>query len=125
MARVRKAPVIKKRQSAKKKGLVIFKPFKIVASSAYKILKMVGKKFAFILKPFKTRPFRFIGRVLSKIFFIQYFKDSYKELRLVTWPSRKQTLQLTFAVFVFALSLGIAIAALDFGLNKLFELILL
>ena len=124
MARVRKAPVVKKRKSAKK-GLIIFRPFKKVFDFVRKFAKSIGNKLSVLLKPFKTKPFRFIGRFLNKVLFIQYFRDSYKELRLVTWPSRKQTIQLTFAVFIFAMSLGIAIAALDFGLNKLFELILL
>lgn len=124
MARVRKAPVEKKRKSAKK-SLVVFKPVKKALGILRKIAKFIGSKLSFLLKPFKTKPFRFIGRFLNKVLFIQYFRDSYKELRQVTWPSRKQTMQLTFAVFIFAMSLGIAIAALDFGLNKLFELILL
>lgn len=124
MPRVRKVAPVKKR-TARKAPKILVKPFRKVASFLVKTAKFIGNKFSFLLKPFKTKPFRFIGRILAKVLFISYFKASYKELKLVTWPNRKQTIQLTFAVFVFAFSIGVVIALLDYGLNKLFEIILL
>lgn len=55
----------------------------------------------------------------------KYFRNSYRELRQVTWPDRKQTVRLTFAVIAFATVFGIAIAIVDYGLDKLFREILL
>ncbi len=61
----------------------------------------------------------------SRRFLPKYFYDSYQELKKVTWPGRKETWKLVFAVFVFSLILGGFIALLDFGLEKLFRNIIL
>lgn len=62
-----------------------------------------------------------IGRVLVP----KYFRNSWVELKQVTWPDRRQTMRLTFAVIVFATIFGIAIAIVDYGLDKLFKELLL
>jgi preprotein translocase SecE subunit len=54
-----------------------------------------------------------------------YLKNSWNELRLVTWPNRKQTRQLTFAVILFAIVFGALIASVDYGLDKVFKQVLL
>ncbi len=54
-----------------------------------------------------------------------YFVKAWQELRLVTWPKRKETWKLVFAVYVFAIGLGLAIALLDYGLDKLFRDVIL
>jgi preprotein translocase SecE subunit len=51
----------------------------------------------------------------------RYFKTAYAELRLTTWPNRKQSRQLTTAVVLFAIIFGIFVSVLDYGLNKLFK----
>ena len=68
-----------------------------------------------------------LGRFLNKrrTLVPNYFRESWQELRQVTWPDRKTTIKLTFAVFVFATIFGILIGLVDYGLEKLFrELIL-
>lgn len=85
------------------------------------IIKKIFRPFRFILRPFKSRPARFIGRILSKILLLNYFKTSWHELRKVTWPGRKETWQLTFAVFIFAICFGVLISVVDYGLSKLFQ----
>ena len=55
----------------------------------------------------------------------KYFRNSYSELSQVTWPDRMQTVRLTFAVIAFATVFGIAIAIVDYGLDKLFRELLL
>ncbi len=76
-------------------------------------------------KPFKlvvrTKPAKFLGKVV----FPAYFRNSLRELKLVTWPNWKQSRQLTFAVLVFAVIFGAAIAVVDYGLDKVFRNILL
>lgn len=54
-----------------------------------------------------------------------YFRNSWRELKQVTWPSRKETWQLTLAVFLFATIFGLVVAVTDFGLDKVFKRILL
>lgn len=70
-----------------------------------------------IWKPLRSKPARFIGRVLWP----QYFRASWRELRMVTWPGRRQTRQLTGAVVMFSVVFGILVAAFDYGLDKLFK----
>ena len=68
-----------------------------------------------------------LGRFLNKRrhIFPSYFRNSWRELRLVTWPSRRETWKLTFAVISFAVVFGIIIAVTDYGLDKLFRKVLL
>ncbi len=75
----------------------------------------------FVLRPFRTRPFRLLGRILYKVLGIGYFVNSWRELRLVEWPNRSETAKLTLAVFVFAAAIASFIAALDYGLDKVFR----
>lgn len=62
--------------------------------------------------------------VLRKIM-PKYFKNSYLELKQVTWPSTKDTLRLTFAVIVFSAVFTLIITAVDFVINKLFKEVIL
>jgi preprotein translocase SecE subunit len=54
-----------------------------------------------------------------------YFRSAWAELRQVTWPGRKETWRLVFAVFIFAIIMGTLIAVLDYGLEKLLREVIL
>lgn len=69
----------------------------------------------------KFKVMRFIGRILVP----RYFRNSWKELRQVAWPTFKQSRQLTGAVVIFAVIFGVVVALLDFGLDKVFKEVLL
>lgn len=69
----------------------------------------------------KFKPFRIIGLILVP----PYFRNSWKELRQVTWPSRRDSRRLTFAVIVFAIVFGCLVALLDYILDKVFKEVLL
>jgi len=69
----------------------------------------------------KFKPFRIIGFILVP----PYFRNSWRELRQVTWPSWRESRRLTFAVVAFAIVFGCAVALLDFGLDKVFREVLL
>jgi preprotein translocase SecE subunit len=91
------------------------------ASSATRPLRAVGKVFQY-------QPFRFIGKVLKfagRFVLPRYLRNSWRELRLVTWPTGKQTRQLTSAVLLFAIVFGGLVALVDYGLDKLFREVLL
>ncbi len=90
-----------------------------------KLIVTIARPFSFLLIPFRTRPARFIGRILSKVLFLGYFRGSWQELRQVTWPNRKETAKLTMAVIVFTLVFGLFITVVDYGLDKLFRFIIL
>ncbi|HEX4774920.1 MAG TPA: preprotein translocase subunit SecE [Candidatus Saccharimonadales bacterium] len=85
----------------------------------------VGKGFRAIARWKPLAPLLKVLRFIGKIIFPSYFRNSWRELKLVTWPNWKQSRQLTFAVLVFAIVFGAAIAVVDFGLDKLFKNILL
>ena len=82
-------------------------------------------------------PFRAIGRFFSRlnsikffriigyIFVPPYFRNSWKELRQVTWPAFRVGVRLTFAVIIFAIAFGLFVALLDFLLDKVFKEVLL
>lgn len=88
-------------------------------------LHYIGAPFRFVwrqvakLERFKV--FRIIGYILLP----PYFRNSWKELRQVKWPGRKESLQLTFAVLVFSTVFGILVTSVDYGLDKVFKRILL
>jgi preprotein translocase SecE subunit len=71
------------------------------------------------------KPFRKPLRILGLIVFPVYFRNSWKELKLVTWPGFKESLRLTWAVLLFAIIFGVTIAFVDYGLNSIFKRILL
>ena len=66
-----------------------------------------------------------IFRVLSRILLPRYFRNSWRELRQVTWPSRRDSRRLTTAVVLFATIFGLLVAATDYGLDKIFKQVLL
>lgn len=77
---------------------------------------------------FRIQPFRAVGFVfiwIGRILFPRYFRNSWRELRLVSWPNWQQSRQLTFAVLAFAIVFGALIAGVDYGLDKLFKQVLL
>ena len=77
---------------------------------------------------FNRQPFIFIGKILrfvGRIIFPSYFRNSWRELKLVTWPNGKQTRQLVYAVLLFAIVFGAIVALVDYGLDKLFKQVLL
>lgn len=80
--------------------------------------RWIGRLFAKIGRPLgKIKVFKVIGRILWPT----YFRESWKELRQVTWPSRRETWQLTLAVIIFSIVFGALVAIADFGLDKLFR----
>ncbi len=82
----------------------------------------VGKKEFYLHLP-DNKVGRFLNKRRSAV--PSYFRNSFKELRGVKWPSRKETTQLTIAVFVFAIIFGAIITVTDYGLDKLFKKLLL
>lgn len=93
------------------------RPFKLVGRAVTKVLR----PFVFVLKPFRTRPARFIGRLLASILLLKFFRASWGEVRQVEWPDLRTTLRLTVAVFVFSILFGTIIAITDYGLDKVFR----
>lgn len=118
--RSNQAPVVKKRlvRATAKRASTPFRAFG-------RLIAKIIRPLRFLLWPFKTRPAKFVGRTLAAIFFLRYFRNAWQELKGVTWPTRKETWQLTSAVFIFAVLFGVVITAVDYGLEKLFKVVFL
>jgi len=97
------------------------KPVRLIGKVLYKLFRPLN----FMLKPFRTRPARFVGRILASILLLRFIRDAWGELRQVTWPSKRETGKLALAVFIFAILFGLAIAIVDYGLDKIFRKLLL
>lgn len=124
--RIRKSETVRQKAETASKAKETPKPRRVkstlsAAGKPFKAAHRVGKKEVYLPMPDNKA-----GKFLNKRRHIipKYFRESFKELRLVTWPNRKQTIQLTIAVFIFAISFGILVAVVDFGLDKIFKLIL-
>jgi preprotein translocase subunit SecE len=63
------------------------------------------------------------GRFLNKRRNVipRFLRNAWAELRLVTWPNRRETVKLTIAVFVFAFVFAFVISLVDYGLDKVFR----
>lgn len=85
------------------------------AGAPFRALGAVGKKLG------KFKPLH----IISLIIVPPYIRNSWRELRQVTWLKPKESLRLTYAVVAFATIFGIVVALLDFGLDKVFKQVLL
>lgn len=116
MPRVRKAPTVREQIEVAGK--------KTEAKSKFRRPSLgIGKFFKSILRPLAP-----IGRVVGKVLgwlTPRYFINSWRELRQVTWPSRRETWRLTGAVLIFALVFGALVAIVDKGLDELFKKVIL
>jgi preprotein translocase subunit SecE len=115
------------REQAAKSQDKAAKPRKLrtTASQATKPVKKVveiGKKEVYLPMP-KNKAGRFLNK--RRHIIPKYFRESWKELKKVTWPDRKQTIQLTFAVFAFAIVFMLFVGIVDYGLDKLFRKVFL
>jgi preprotein translocase SecE subunit len=125
-----KVKVVKQKTSLRERNIKAAeakdKPKRIrkVASTAIKPVGKIGSalKTEFHIIPQKKNPGFFTK---SRKITPKYFSDSFRELKNVTWPGRKETWKLVSAVFLFAVSIGIFIALLDYVLEIIFKKIVL
>lgn len=63
--------------------------------------------------------------ILGLIFWPRFLRNSFKELRQVTWLSLKGSIALTVAVLFFAIIFVVFIGLIDMGLDRLFKALFL
>lgn len=63
------------------------------------------------------------GRILGKRVNLvpKFFREAWSEITQVTWPTGREMVRLTIAVFIFSVILTAIVAVLDLGLDKLFR----
>lgn len=122
--RVRKAETVRERneKATLKAGL---EASRVKKQPIRKTVRVIGKPFGVAARPFRIRPLRFVFRLIGRILLPLYFRNAYKELRQVTWPSRRNTWKLTFAVLIFAVIFGFLVTVTDYGLDKVIRRIVL
>lgn len=81
------------------------------------LMRPIGRLLRFL---FYRQPFKFFGRILLP----RYVRNSWQELRQVKWPGWRESRKLTVAVLIFAIIFGLAIAGLDWVLDKVFKQLL-
>lgn len=86
---------------------------KVAGVKPKKAKKSLPKWLSAILTPFKI--FAPINR---------YFIDSWRELKLVRWPTRKETWKMTAAVLIFSITFAIFVVVLDGLFTFMFKSIL-
>lgn len=124
--RVRKsAPTLRQRAEATKASKGSSKPRRVrrvlnKSVSLVKKLKLSERRVIRLL----VWPFKLFGRFLRWII-PSYFIKSWRELRQVNWPNRRETLRLTLAVFIFALVFGALVAGVDWVLQEVFKRVIL
>ncbi len=122
--RVRKTETVRERNQkavAKAEAKASKQPRRRIRKTASNIAKPLSKPVKIVTWPFRTKPARFIGRIIGRILWPKYFRNSWREIKQVTWPSRRDTWKLTFAVLVFALAFGVAAAGVDYVLNEVIK----
>lgn len=95
----------------------------LVTSVLISAISLLGR----VLRPV-FRPLAPVGRIVLRILgwlTPRYFINSWRELRLVTWPNRRETWRLTTAVFIFAVVFGALVWVVDLGLDQLFKRLVL
>jgi len=122
-----------------KKETVREKTEKQTADTAAKKPRRIKRAASTAAKPLKTvrrigakeyylpMPDNKVGRFMNKRRRVipKYFREAWAELRQVTWPTRRETIKLTIAVFIFATIFAVVIGLVDYGLDKVFKRLLL
>lgn len=120
----RSAPTVRERQvaAAKKEERQPSRTRRVgtKAVSPFKKIRLTERK------PVRgmARVFRPVKRVLAWIA-PKYLVNSWREVRQVVWPSRRETWRLTLAVFIFAIVFGALVAGVDKGLDEIFKKVVL
>jgi preprotein translocase SecE subunit len=124
--RVRKAPTLREQaELARSKAETRKKPGRVRKLSSK---AGAGLKKTRITRNPITKIIARIGRIILKVLrwvVPKYFVNSWREVRLVTWPSRKETWRLTMAVFIFAIVFGAMVAGVDKVLDIIFKKVVL
>jgi preprotein translocase SecE subunit len=123
--RIRKAPSMREHAEAQRAKTEEEKPRRIakVRGAAAKPLRRVR-----IPSNPATRLLAKIGRGIKKVLswlVPRYFVNSWREVRQVSWPNRRETWRLTAAVFIFAIVFGSLVALVDKGLDEIFKKVIL
>jgi len=126
--RVRKsAPTVRERVEA-----ATAKEENVKPKRARKVVKFARKSLPVHKLRLRDRKvIKWLGRILRPIGWLlkhlipRYFVNSFREVRQVQWPARRETWRLTLAVFIFAVVFGGMVAGVDKVLDEIFKKVVL
>ena len=55
---------------------------------------------------------------------IKFFKAIWREVKKVTWPTRKELFSYTGAILVFVIAIGVVLTLVDLGLGEVLKLLI-
>lgn len=117
--RIRKAPAVREiveSQTQQGQAPKSVRIKKLSIPRLFGFLRPVFRILGLVLAPFK----KILGWLVPR-----YFINAWREVKQVTWPTRRETWRLTFAVFLFALIFGSLIAGVDKLLDEFFKKVIL
>lgn len=122
----RKAESVRERAEKVQKKKAVEPRRRKVATAAAKPAKGLKNVLVKEYHPIKL-PDNKAGRALTKrrSWVPTYFIASWRELRQVVWPTKRQAASLTFAVIAFSVAIAIIVRILDYGFEKLFRGVIL
>ncbi len=123
--RKRKGPTTVREHAEKQAEKRVEKPSKIKAKLSkpfYSLRKAGAKEF----HPVKVPEKKGIKHLNKKGHFVpRFIRESWVELRQVTWPTKSEAARLTLAVFIFATVFAVFIQIIDYGFSRLVKEIIL
>lgn len=119
------APTVRERVEAASAGAETDKnrPLRRVLTESAKPFKKISLGDRPVLKK-AAAPLGILKRI-TRWLVPRYLVNSWRELRQVYWPNRRETRRLTLAVFVFAIVFGAMVAGVDKGLDEIFKKVIL
>ena len=69
-------------------------------------------------------PRRISPDAARRAFNLRFIGEAFTELRRVTWPTRRETMRLTWMVISVAVTIGIFLGFVDLGFSRLLDVIL-
>jgi len=123
--RKRKGPTTVREHAEKQAEKRVEKPSKIKGkiSRPFSALRKIGAK---EYTPIKVPDKKIIRHLNKKGHFVpRFLRESWAELKKVTWPTKREAARLTLAVFIFAIVFAVFIQIIDYGFSRLVKEIIL
>ena len=123
--RKRKRPTTVREHAEKQAEKRVEKPSKIKGKihKPLTVLRQAGKK---EFTPIKAPEKKGVRHLNKRVRFVpKFIRESWAELKKVTWPTKREAVRLTIAVFIFAIVFTLFIQIIYFLFNKLVKEILL
>ena len=123
--RKRKSPTTVREHAEKQAEKRVVKPKKL-RGKIHRPLSVLRQAGAKEFNPVKAPEKKGVRHLNKRVRFVPKFvRESWAELKKVTWPTKSVAWRLTLAVFIFATVFTIFIQVVDYGFNKVVKEIIL